>query len=400
MSKKITPSLSALSCFLFLVLVCVYPLHAYQAIQSIEGKIRFFKHANTTFDSYSAKPDTRQQKWMQSHYQRMLAYTPYFDARLAWYPNAWFYMDSYAIYVDSETAKKHPEWILRDEKNNVLYIPWECNGKCDQYAGDFGNPEFRKFKIEEIRAGLGKGYRGVWLDDVNLTWRVGDNKEQHITPVDRRTGKLMALKDWQRYFAEFMEDIRAAFPNTEITHNAIWYADTMEVENPLVSRQISAANYINIERGGNDSGLTNGDGQWGYPTFLRYMDYVHQRGAGVILMDTGATPDEREYGLATALLISNGNDLISSNQPDWTTPDHWWSGYDVNLGAALNTRYTWRGLLRRDFECGQVLVNQPNMPEQLVKLEGGFQRIDGSVLKKMQLAGKSAVILLKPCKPH
>lgn len=398
MFKKITTSLYALSCFFMLLSACNYSA---QAIQLVEGKVGFFTHANTKFDSYSAKPDARQQQWMQNHYQRMLVYTPYFDARLAWYPNAWFYIDSYAIYIDSETAKKHPEWILRDEKNNALYIPWECHGKCEQYAGDFGNPEFRKFKIEEIRAALTKGYKGVWLDDVNLTWRVGDNKETHVTPLDKRTGKLMLLKDWCRYFAEFMEDIRVAFPGTEIAHNAIWYADSMEAENPFINRQINAANYINIERGANDSGLAAGDGPWGYLTFLRYMDYVHQRGAGVILMDAGITPDEREYGLATALLISNGNDLINSNQPDWATPDHWWKGYDLNLGAAENSRYMWRGLLRRDFECGRVLVNQPGMPEQLVRLKGKFQKIDGAPLKKLHLAGKSAAILIKKsCKQH
>ncbi len=400
MPKKITSSLCALSCFLLTLFVSNYPAHAYQTTQTVEGRVKFFKHANTKFDSYSEKPDTKQQNWMQNHYQRMLAYTPYFDTRLTWYPNAWFYIDSYAIYVDSETAKKHSEWLLRDGKKNALYIPWECNGKCDQFAGDFGNPEFRKFKIEEIRAALGKGYRGIWIDDVNLTWRVGDNKETHVIPVDRRTGKLMALNDWRRYFAEFMEEIRAAFPDTEITHNAIWYADTVDAENPFISRQISAANYINIERGGNDGGLTAGDGPWGYETFLRYLDYVHQRGAGVILMDTGTTPDEREYGLATALLVSNGNDLINSNHTDWSTPDQWWPGYDVNLGAALNSRYKWQGLLRRDFECGQILLNQPSLPERVINLDGGFQRIDGAPVKIISLPGKTAAILLKPCKPQ
>lgn len=403
MPKNLKQSPRALHCILVSLLLSASHNYAYgyegKGTQiPASGKVKFFKHANTAFDDYTANPDAKQQQWMQDHYPRMLTYTPYFDARLSWYPNAWFYLDSYAIYVNSDTARKHPDWIMRDAKKNTLYIPWECHGKCDQFVGDFSNPDFRNYKISEIRTALAKGYHGIWIDDVNLTWRVGDEHESHSTPIDSHTGKPMTLSNWQRYFTEFMEEIRSTFPNTEITHNAIWYADTMDSENVLISRQIHAANYINIERGGNDNGLIAGIGPWGYETFLHYIDYVHQQGAGVILMDNGETPDEREYGLATALLVSNGNDFINSNQPNWSTPDQWWPGYDINLGAALNTRYQWQELLRRDFECGQVLLNQPTLPEKVINVDGNFQRIDNTVVKKLKLPSKSAAILLKPCK--
>lgn len=370
---------------------------ALEQATTVSGRVCIFKHANEKFDNYTEKPNIKQQTWMQQHYQRMLAYTPYFDKRLTWYPNAWFYLDSYALYVDSKDAQKHPDWILQDAKGNKLYIPWQCHGKCEQFAGDFGNPEFRKCKINEIRTALGQGYRGVWLDDVNLTWRVGDNHENPVTPIDPRTKKPMTLEDWRRYFAEFMEEIRANFPKAEIAHNAIWYADTLDKENTFISRQIRAANYINIERGGNDDGLVAGEDAWGFETFLRYIDYVHQQGSGVILMDSAQTPEEREYGLATALLASNGNDFIDSSHTHWTTPDHWWPGYDVNLGEALNTRYQWRGLLRRDFECGQVLLNQPGLPSQIIPIESEFKSLNNKSVKKLQLPAKSAAILLKPC---
>lgn len=370
---------------------------SYEDTHAIAGKVGFFKHANTAFDSYTTKPDAKQQQWMQSHYQGILTYTPYFDARLSWYPNAWFYIDSYAIYVNSDIAQKHPEWIMQDAQKNRLYIPWECHGKCEQFVGDFSNPDFKKYKIEEIRTALAKGYQGVWIDDVNLTWRVSDNNEIHRIPMDRLTNKPMTLTDWQRYFTEFMEEIRRAFPSAKIAHNAIWYADTMTTENPFINRQIKAANYINIERAGNDSGLTAGNDRWGYETFLHYLDYVHQQGAGSILMDFGTTATEREYGLATALLISNGNDFISSNHPDWTTPDHWWPGYALNLGKALKPHYSWQGLLRRDFECGQVLLNQPQLPEKTITLEGDLHTIDGTAVKQLKLQGKTAAVLLKSC---
>jgi hypothetical protein len=114
-------------------------------------------------------------------------------------------------------------------------------------------------------------------------------------------------------------------------------------------------------------------------------------------MDTGENAEDREYGLATALLVSNGNDYIDSNSSEGTAPDQWWSGYDVNLGKALNTYYTWRGLLRRDFECGQVLLNQPGLPGQVIAMDDDFKRIDRTPVKKLQLVSKSAAVLLKPC---
>ena len=30
---------------------------------------------------------------MRAHYWRMLTYAPYFDSRVAWFPDAWVYKD-------------------------------------------------------------------------------------------------------------------------------------------------------------------------------------------------------------------------------------------------------------------------------------------------------------------
>ena len=83
----------------------------------------------------------------------------------------------------------------------------------------------------------------------------------------------MTLEDWRRYFAEFMEEIRAAFPEAELGHNSIWYAG--ELENEFIQRQIAAADYFNFERGATDGGLRSGSGRFGFETFLRTVDFVH-----------------------------------------------------------------------------------------------------------------------------
>lgn len=360
------------------------------------GQVRFYNIADSDFDVYSKAPSDAIKSWMRERYTRMQTYSPYFDKRLAWYPNAWVYKDSYAIKPHWSEFRDHPEWVLRGVNGELLYIPWGCDeGTCPQYAGDFGNPAFRRHWIAEARELIAKGYRGLWIDDVNLTWRVSDGHGRHARPIDPRTGELMTLQDWRRYFAEFMDEIRAALPDIEIAHNAIWYAGP--VDDPFIRRQIEAADYYNLERGATDKGLRPGRGRWGLETFLEFIDHLHARGKSVVLMNSGNTVRQREYGLAAWLLISSGNDLISSNQLRWTSPDSWWLGYQLNLGQARSDRYEWRGLLRRDFACGFVLLNQPRRPRIYIRFATKLTRIGGQAVTSVTLRDASAAILITGC---
>src|SRR5262249_12532631 len=137
--------------------------------------------------------------------------------------------------------------------------------------------------IKEARGVVAKGYVGIWVDDVNLSWRISNGNGTFVQPINPRTGALMTLNEWQGYFATYLEEIRAAFPNAAITHNSIWYAD--EFTDPDVLRQIDSADYINLERGANDQGLTGGTGKNSFTRWLSFIDLAHARGKGVILMD-------------------------------------------------------------------------------------------------------------------
>src|SRR5262249_26580034 len=133
------------------------------------GTVRLMKTAGASFDSYTRNPSPAMQAWLRDHYARLLAHTPYFDSRLAWYPNAWFYQDLYALYPGDARTTQHPDWILRDAAGAPFYIPYACaGGTCPQYAGDPGNPAFRADWIARAHAAAAKGYRGIFVDDVNL----------------------------------------------------------------------------------------------------------------------------------------------------------------------------------------------------------------------------------------
>lgn len=376
-----------------------------EAAPSASGHVRFFNFTDMQWESILENPGVTQRDWLNNHFYRMLVHEPYFDEKKAWYGGGLAYIDSYAIYVDDPVVYSHPEWILHDTQGNKLYIPWACqNGACTQFAGDIGNPNFRQYMVQKMAAIVTKGYRGIWLDDVNFTWRISDGYGNTVLPIDNATGSNMTLASWQAYFAQYVEQIRAALPNAEIAHNIIWYSDTLESQNPYINRAIDAADYINIERGGNDDGLVGGGSQWGYETFLRFIDYVHGRGTDVILMDNAldeaSDRQKVEYGLATWLLVSQGNDLLSNiatNKLNWTAPDTWWHGYNLNLGAALGERYLWNNLLRRDFECGMVLLNQPNMPTVNVNINNGYTTIDWQAITSVTLQAKQASVLLGNC---
>ncbi|MBL8210688.1 MAG: NPCBM/NEW2 domain-containing protein [Bryobacterales bacterium] len=360
--------------------------------QTEAGKARFARRITSDWDRYTNAPNASQQDWLRRNIWRMSGvFSPYFDSRLSWFPNAWIYIDLYAIKTDSPLVWQHPEWILKDSAGNRLFIPWNCsNGSCPQYAGDITNAGFRQYWIDQTRALMNKGYKGIWLDDVNMQFRVGNGWGTEIPPLDPRTGTTMTWDNWRKYIAEFVEQIRREFPSAEIMHNCIWFAGPNGIRDndQYIQRQISAANYINVERGFGDPGLTGGTGEWSLQALLAFIDRVHARGRHVVIDDY--YPQTLEYGLANYFLINNGSDALGELI---STPDNWYAGYDVNLGAPTGARTNWNNLLRRDFQNGLVLVNEPGAPTRTVTLPGTYRTVNGVSVTSVTLAARQGAVL-------
>jgi hypothetical protein len=305
-------------------------------------------------------------------------------------------LDLYAIYTGAALATQHPEWILKDATGNKLYIPWGCsNGACPQFAGDISNLAFRQWWIGQAQTLLAKGYKGLFIDDVNMEFRVSNGAGAFVAPLDPNTGAAMSWDNWRLYMAQFTEQVRAAFPSIEIVHNSIWYAGPSGVRDrdPSIQRQIAAANHLDIEFGVNDSGLTGGTGSWSLNSVLGYIDRLHAAGKGAIIDGVATDSIGREYALASYFLVSSGLDLMGNHI---VTPDNWWTGFDTNMGTPSGPRTTWNGLLRRDFSGGMALVNPPQAPVRDVSLPGGFQRIDGcSVVTSILLGPAQGAVLLR-----
>jgi hypothetical protein len=355
------------------------------------GRANFVVRIDPAFDTYLKSPTDDAKQWFLSHVWRMMVYSPFFDKKLAWYPGGWVYINLYGLHTDWPVVREHPEWLLRDAQNNPLYIPYDCaNGSCPLYAGDVTNPQYRAYWISRARELVAKGYRGLWVDDVNLEFRVSDGSGRHITPVESSTGMTMTYEDWKRHVADFCEEIRAAFPGVEILHNAIWYAGgTQRDSDPSVARELQAADYINLERGVADHGLTGGEGEWSLDAFFRYVDRRHAQGTGVIIDNTGIFG---EYGEAAYFLISSGRDGLGGHD---VTPDHWPAGLDVDLGAPLGPRSKVRGVFRREFERGVVVLNEPQAQPETVSTCPDCVRVDGRLATSVQLMPAQGAILLR-----
>jgi hypothetical protein len=323
---------------------------------------------------------------------RMVVWSPYFDSRTSWYANGWVYDDAYAIYKGSPMEREHPEWILKDASGNRLYIPFACSGgTCPQYAGDISNPAFRQAWIDELKAEMAHGYRGVFVDDVNMDMQVGNGAEEKVPPVDSSTGRAMSATQWRAYMATFMQEVRTQLPNAEIAHNVIWFAaEHAGTADPSIKAEIEAANTVFLERGANDSGLTGGTGQWSLNALLSFVDQVHTLGRGVVLDGTASDPHGLEYNLANYFLISDGQDAVRGGGQ---SPESWWPGWSVNLGEATAGRYVWNQLLRRDFSGGIALVNPPAAASVTVSLPVGMLNAQGETVTSVTLAGGSGVVL-------
>jgi len=380
-----------------LIAISVFAAPAGAAVDATgsTGGVRFVKRMSPSFDPYVTNPSADRVAWLNKKLWRTEVFTPFFDQRTAFYGNGWVYSDIYAIYNGSDVAAQHPDWILKDPAGNKLYIPWGCgNGWCPQYAADITNPAYRAWWTSNLVNNLAKGYRGAWVDDVNLELRVGDVNNNVVAPYSAALGRTMSVTDWRRSMAEFVEQVRAAVPaNKEILHNSIWYAaqGAGRDSDPYVQRQIAAADYINVERGFNDDGLGGGTGEWSLRALQGFIDRVHAKGKGVIIDAFDASPAGMEYSLANYLLVNTGRDGVGEVD---MTPDNWWKGWDTDLGAALGDRYDWQGLMRRDFKGGLALVAEPGSPARTVQLPTAMTTIDGRSVTSVTISGSRGAVLM------
>lgn len=368
--------------------------------------IRIDELAGSNWDAYTGSSDPAEQAFIVSHVNRISSFSPYFDAKLSWYPNARFYTDSYALFnpADNALIASNPTWVLRDGGGAQLYIGFGCSGgSCPQWAGNIADAGFRAYQISLLSSRASAGYIGIFLDDVNLTLdNVTDGSGSPVTPINTGTGLPMTLSEWQAYWVTYLNEIRAAFPSLNIVHNSLWYlpstADT--------DSQVQAANLINVERGFGDSGLTGGTGTFSVYALWNYIDHVHSLGSNVIIENynparTATTAEVHSWTAGYLMAWSAGDGLAFADLvPDpatWPT-----TFFALNLGTPTGSRSNVTGgLWRRDYSGGVTLFNEPGASPVTYSLGGTFFDELGTPFNSVTLAaGEGAVLASAAVTPY
>lgn len=365
------------------------------------GSVQVLVHAKSAFDPWTRPLDDSNWVTMRDSFDSMIVYSPYFDARLPMFEDAYVYIDLYGLHVtgaNRQIARTNPDFLLRTSTGDPVYIPWGCEGVagCPQYAADVGSAEYQDHFVGRVRSLVDVGYENVLIDDVNLVWRLSDSTGERIEPVNPRTGKALTIAEWRSDVVVLLERLHDEFPDTRFMHNSIWFADSPDFDDEVIDRQIAAADVIMLERGANDRGLGGGDGQFGFASFIAFIDRVHDLGASVLLLDQSATTDrEQTFNLATVLLVNQGADLVSTQDYELMQPGAVWPGFEVDLGQALGDVVEVDGVWRRDFERGIVVLNEPEATPRSVWLEGEFVTEQGEKVTRLQLDEREAVILYR-----
>lgn len=371
-----------------------------------EGKVRTYGIMDNTMASQYLNAGWHD--WFVERYDAMQVYSPWFDTDTAWYANGFEYKDLYAIYdctqattpssspvsptspnsicasantehlalynaaMDAEEDTSEPDWLLKDDEGNRLYIPTtDAFGRHTQFAADVRTPAFRGFWIEQMHSALTRGsYEGLFVDDVNMDMnRALSNGECRPADFPYEPDCVWETdiepSAWSGHVVTFVQEIRDAFPNHTIIHNSVWFQ--APIGHKHTDAQIQAADIITFERGLNDRGIIGGNGPTSVSAFFNYNDDVHNAGRDVLhylhvfgfeTLGVLAELKQMEYGLAGWLLISEGGDYIGSSRYD--DPMNWWEGFEVNLGPASSDRHQLTpGVFRRTFEHGVVLLNEP-----------------------------------------
>jgi hypothetical protein len=291
-----------------------------------------------------------------------------------------------ALALDAATAAAHPEWVLKDSFGRPLYF-----GSAP--AADLGSPDYRAWWIAEAVAAA-TGARGLYVDDVTMERRTTLAWGSRATPRDPRTGASMSETTWQRYMADFMDEVRAALPAAEIVHDVLWSKGS---GNSNLRRQLAAADHVAIERGFNDPAIVYGGGRTGWQSLAAFAEARQSAGRGVILDGYADTQQGRLYGLATYLLVDLGATALGNDAA--TAPAAFWSGYDVQLGPPTAGRWPWSGVWRRDFANGLVLVNEPGTATRTIAVPPGYAGLDGVERTTVTLAAASGMVLVKTPAP-
>jgi hypothetical protein len=286
-------------------------------------------------------------------------------------------------YTDADA--QHPDWFLKDADGNRLHF----KDYPTALVMDVANPAYQQAGlanvVSEVKAA---GFDGVFLDDANasLRWVLpGGSGECDKYPTDA---------SWQSAAFSFLDQM----------------AQQLRQAGLLVAANIGGSTvtpglwqkWNGPLDGAMEESFTNGgagrdsvaNGQWLAKLHHARWSEAH----GKIAFDHAVTARRSgaRYGLATMLLVANGENRFYAS----TDYEHevWWPEYRTAraLGRPIGGyRVTRKGVYRREFTHGVVLVNPRTRSAGRVQLGGLYSGSGLRNVKSVVLRGTSGVVLVK-----
>lgn len=358
-------------------------------IPQFAGKVRLVRTDSADFNSFSASSDTSVQQSVSSLFQRLLVYSPGFDSKLSWYNRGWLYTSLYGIPV-SEVGPHNEGFILKDSSGGRLYID------SGVYAANVLDSNFRSYWIKEVRSSMQKGYKGIFINDVNLNFKVADSSG--AAAVAFHNGVEISLQQWQYGVAIFSEEINQGFPGAEIVHSSVWSADSAaDFASDAQTRVINSARLQYIAGGIREAGITAGTtGLMTISQHKKYIDRVHALGKSVVLAGVPPLAADREFSLAYYYLFSNGADFIADES---VTPGNVWAGYNIDLGTPSGPAVRDNGLWSRSFSKGAVFLSETGTPSIIVgggQVDQNIRNLQGQVGPWTVAPNTALIVIFQP----
>jgi hypothetical protein len=224
---------------------------------------------------------------------------------------------------------------------------------------------------------------------------------------------------WRQGVINYIEEFRRLDPSLKFIGNVtIWRRQEIpQYQNIFdggVLERLIGAHYS--YEGSDAEGNTNSWGSWTLMMEVYRNTKAHMRQPAVMLFTMAGHINDyglMRYGLTSCLLDDGFFSFIDVEKSHSSNP--WFDEYGIDLGAAVDDPPTtpWqKGVYRREFENGVVLVNPRKNGAQTVELEPGFARFigtqdpahnNGQPVTRITLADRDGIVLVRqgdrPAKP-
>jgi hypothetical protein len=304
------------------------------------GAVKYRLDAASYFDPFSGDV-----AWLVAHASRLLAYPTFGDRYVGVVPTL--------AYADAATEG---------------YAPLSPSS-----IGSY---------VQNVKRDARVGYAGAFVDDVNWTVPFRDWSQSR------------SLEPEKHEMANLIEAVRAARPTRLIEMNSqfwdIW--PLLKAHDPDVERALSKVNVVTKEFGvGPGSGITTAQG---FREYFEYIDTLHAKGIHSTLAEGAGsnTTGWLEFNEATYFLGNDGGDFIDGHQQ---TPESWWPGFGVNLGAATEPRERDRaGLWKRRFSGGIVYAMEPGGSTKTIALPKTMRSTEWGTVQSVTLSPEQGAVLV------